>query len=124
MSSQGDFNNMGGMVVQMIGQLQRELKVDKLSKVQKRALLGCLVVGVPAGSYLLKNCLSKVRKEQQVLWRAVKGNSQQGSAATSKKQKGATATATKDKSEEKRENMKIVNFLHFQFTKSVMPPTV
>jgi len=28
------------------------------------------------------------------------------------------------KSEEKRENMQIVNFLHFQFTKPVMPLTI
>lgn len=54
-----------------LSRLQKELHVDKLSRTQKRLVAGCLVVGVPAGAFVLKNLKSKVRREQKTIWTLV-----------------------------------------------------
>ena len=85
---------MGKLVVLALDQLQKELRIDKLSRPQKRMLVGVLVLGVPTGSYFLKNCVRRVRKEQKLLWTAVNVKSASAAVADEKKKKTAEASST------------------------------
>merc|ERR1712232_502464 len=78
---------MGNLLVLALDQLQKELRIDKLSRPQKRMLVGVLVLGVPTGSYFLKNCVRGVRKEQKLLWTAVNVKSASAAVADEKKKK-------------------------------------
>ena len=90
--------NVGSMMLEMFSVFQKELRVDKLSPKQKRFLVGSLVLGVPYGSYLLKNFVGKVRKEQQVLWKSVKASSSVGAGKDKEKEKPARGAKTKTES--------------------------
>merc|ERR1711977_145855 len=85
---------MGNLLVLALDQLQKELRIDKLSRPQKRMLVGVLVLGVPTGSYFLKNCVRRVRKEQKLLWTAVNVKSASAAVADEKKKKTAEASST------------------------------
>ena len=85
---------MGKLLVLALDQLQKELRIDKLSRPQKRMLVGVLVLGVPTGSYFLKNCVRRVRKEQKLLWTAVNVKSASAAVADEKKKKTAEASST------------------------------
>ena len=55
----------------LLDRVQKELRVNKLSKQQKRFVVTSLLLCVPAGTYAVKKTLRKVRKEQKRIWGVV-----------------------------------------------------
>ncbi|QDZ18958.1 peroxisomal long-chain fatty acid import protein [Chloropicon primus] len=65
----------------LLQRLQKELKVDKLSRKQKGLVLSVLVLGVGSGSLAVKRVVKRVRKEQKEIWTVVTQSSGKGGGA-------------------------------------------